>query len=148
VDLRDPDLSRWKGDLEKVIAALKLYHENQVLANLRPLVIITCSLCDRIISRNEHGVKATGEMRCPNPACRAIFDVGLTENEPRYALREQPYQCVYCRTANIIPAHRITDGFTITCKSCDRRVRVTTGLSLQPLDGDPGSASDADKAAR
>jgi len=140
VSLVQPDIGKWLADLGKTIDCLKEYKDNQVLINIRPLVEIPCD-CGRTIKRNRKGVDATGEMQCPSPDCRAVFDVSLDKNNTRYTLRQASYHCPYCRTQNFVPVHRLSDGVPINCVMCNCRVVVRSGFDFQPLDGEPDSES-------
>lgn len=138
VNLAEHDGDKWRSDLEKAITCLKEFRSGQILINVRPLVEIPCD-CGRMIKRNRHGVEVSGEMRCTNPDCRAIYDVKFEDDEARYTLRQTSYHCPYCKTQNFVPVHGLADGVPITCAYCERRVAVRSGFLLGPLDGEPES---------
>ncbi len=133
VNLVQPEIAKWKSELDKALGCLKEYKNDQMLANIGPKVKIPCE-CGRVIKRNLHGVNVTGEMKCPNPQCRAVFDVRVENNQTHFTMRQTTYECPFCHTDNFVPTGRICDGMPITCAKCEKRVVVRSRFALELLD--------------
>jgi len=127
VNLLDPQAEKWQSDLREAILCLRQFDTEQILHNIRPLVTFSCQLCGRVVKRNKHGVEASGEMRCPNPKCMAIYDIRLEPDRFCYALRKVDYKCLYCGALNNASAGGIQEGIIIDCKACGKRAIVRLG---------------------
>ncbi|WP_428304573.1 DUF5677 domain-containing protein [Lacipirellula sp.] len=150
VDMVAPKLEKWRIDLEKASSALSEFKVGQALSNFRELVDIPCNCCGRTVYRNKRGVEATGEMRCLNPECRAIYDVRFEGDAAHFQLRQESFNCQRCGTTNFIPTSAIGEGAVLICDECEQRVVVRSTFRLQPFDAeppDPESMSDVELLA-
>jgi hypothetical protein len=137
VDLAPPQLPKWKSDLEKAIETLEEWRPGLAMSNIARFIKIECKCCNRLIKRNALSVEKSGEMRCPNPDCRAIHDVALKKDSVEFKLRQAIYDCPWCNTTNYISAARVKDGLEISCVECTKRVHLVQELSLKMLDTPP-----------
>jgi hypothetical protein len=142
VNMVNPSLDKWRGDLENAATCLKEYKLGQVLCNVRPLVEIRCK-CGRTIKRNKFGVEASGVMRCPDPKCKRIYDVRFVGDSIEYTPRESNYECPYCGAINYVPASWVVNGIKFNCDNCRKGVEFRATFRIEPIDGDPNTIGDA-----
>ena len=134
VDQQDPELAKWTSDLEKTIAELEKFHSGQVLSNIRTLVEIECVVCKGSIKRNKRGVEARLPIRCPNPECRAIYDVDSSNDDLKFNLRQNAFNCPHCEKKNWVSIGGVSHGTVITCDECEGKVVVQNSFAILPFD--------------
>lgn len=137
IDLQQPDESKWRADLDKTIEALTEYKTSQIISNIRVLVEIECSYCGREIKRNKKGVEESGEMRCLDPKCGAIYDVSVDGDKVHWQAKQGHYDCPYCKERNYFSIGHLQDGFNVECVKCSKKIVAKSSFILHPADGEP-----------
>jgi DNA-directed RNA polymerase subunit RPC12/RpoP len=133
VDLKNPSPEEWITYLGELISILAEYKRGQVLSNFRCLIDIECE-CGRTIKRNKRAIDSSGVMQCPDPKCRAVWDVHFEGDITHAKLRQDSFICHDCQTENFLNASKIKDKLRIDCVECGKKLLVRAAFRIIPLD--------------
>lgn len=127
VDGKDRDLSKMKQFLIAALTRIEQHcRETTVIHNGGLFFHHTC-ICGRTIKRNFIAAGFGRNAQCPDPACRAIYDVQIVEGGSRWQLRLTDFKCLKCRVTTPIAFHRLVNGYRFTCIGCSAGYGIRIG---------------------